>query len=174
MENSEEIKVKKVKKTMTEKQKAARMLNLANGRKKRMEMLKQKQESKSNTYDIESENDSDSDSSSSGDESDFVISKKKKTIKPKKVAFNEVIEKKHKVSKSATESGLKKEMDELKNMMFMLATEQKKTKKAAKKQTKRSGGTKLVILPQANAPNNPQSNKSNDSQMDALRRSLGM
>ncbi len=170
----EEIKeTKKVKKTMTEKQKAARMLNLANGRKKRMEMIKQKQESKSHCeYDIESDNDSDS--SSSGDESDFVISKKKKTIKPKKVAFSEP---KTKVSKqhNETDNYLKKDIDELKNMMYLLATEQKKTKKAAKKQTKRSsGGTKLVILPQTNAPNNPQPNKSNDSQMDALRRSLGL
>ena len=42
MDKNEVGKAHKPKITMTEKQKAARIANLANGRKKRMEMIKQK------------------------------------------------------------------------------------------------------------------------------------
>ena len=54
MDKNEVGKAHKPKITMTEKQKAARNANLANGRKKRMEMLKQKKEQKPKEYDISS------------------------------------------------------------------------------------------------------------------------
>ena len=64
---------------ITDKQRAARMANLAKGRKKRMETIKQKKEGLSNDeYDISSndgDNDNDNDESSSDD--DLIISRKK-------------------------------------------------------------------------------------------------
>ena len=72
-------KVNKPKRVMTDKQKAARCLNLAAGRKKRMEAIKQKKE-KPDEYDISS---NDGSIDESDDDDAFVLTKakqKKKTI----------------------------------------------------------------------------------------------
>lgn len=69
---------KKPKRQLTDKQKAARIDNLAKGRKKRMEMIKQKREMKEQEYDISSDESYDSDSSSNSDNDAFVISKARK------------------------------------------------------------------------------------------------
>jgi len=65
---------KKVRKPMTEKQKAARLANLAAGRKKRMEMVKQRSSltDTQQEYDLSSESPSDSDSNGEA----FLIKKK--------------------------------------------------------------------------------------------------
>ena len=68
--------VKKLKSIMTEKQKSARCLNLAAGRKKRMEAIKQRKE-KPDKYDISS-NDGSIDESDSSDSSDNDAFKAKK------------------------------------------------------------------------------------------------
>ena len=74
-------KVNKPKRVMTDKQKSARCLNLAAGRKKRMDAIKQKKE-KPDEYDISS-NDGSIDESESSDSSDndaFVLTKAKKRV----------------------------------------------------------------------------------------------
>lgn len=150
---------------ITDKQKAARMANLAAGRKKRMEQLKQKKEAKKEEeYDLSSNEENDSSSESDNDA--FIISKKKsgKTSVLKKIIKQES----PKEDKSAK---LKNELDELRNIVTDMALMQKKQHKATRKQTNRpSGGTKIVVLPQAQGGSN-QSGPS-DSVMDALRRSL--
>ena len=71
----------KPKRVMTDRQKAARCLNLAVGRKKRMEAIKQKKE-KPDEYDISSNDgsidESDSSDDLSSDNDDFVLTKAKK------------------------------------------------------------------------------------------------
>jgi len=57
-------------------------------------------------------------------------------------------------------------------MIFELANIQKKQNKATLKQTKKkTGGTKIVVLPQNTSP---QANLVNISEMDRLKKSLGM
>ncbi len=159
----------KPKRTMTEKQKIARLDNLKKGREKRKEMLKQKKES----YDISSSDDSGSDSSSS-DSDAFVISKAQKKTKPPKSTKSKVTIKEdspikkshHKVKDNMLES----RVDQLTNAVMELATMQKKQHKAVKKGTKRSsGGNKLqLILPQSTstAPINV------NAEIERLRKSL--
>ena len=148
----------KNKRPMTDKQKAARLANLERGRKKRMESIKQKkedeQEPKGVEYDLSSEDDRPDLSSSDSDA--FVISKKK----PKK--------------KQKTEKGplvplgdnLRDDFDELKSMVTELAKMQKKQHKSIQRNSapKKEGGTKIVVLPQNNAP---QANRMHDSVMEA-------
>ena len=70
----------KIKRPLSDKQKAARIKNLENGRKKRMEMITQKKkaiEEKKDEYDLSSNDDKGSDFSSESDNDAFVISKKK-------------------------------------------------------------------------------------------------
>ena len=76
----------KPKRTMTDKQKTARLANLERGRAKRKEMIQKKKEPKPDEYDISSDDES-YDASSSSSESDdgaFIISKKKKVTKSPK------------------------------------------------------------------------------------------
>ena len=127
--------------------------------------MKQKKEGKKQEeYDLSS-NDDKSESSESDNEA-FIISKKKskktpppkQTLKPRDRAFDD---------KSIA---LKNELDELRNIVTDIALMQKKQHKVTKKQTNRpSGGTKIVVLPQAQTSN---SSGPSDSVMDALRRSL--
>lgn len=149
---------------ITDKQRAARMANLAKGRKKRMETIKQKKEGLSNDeYDISSndgDNDNDNDESSSDD--DLIISRKKSTKN-----------KKTEISKSP--NNLKNELDELKNMVIDLATLQKKQNKQNKKNRSNSGGTKIVVLPNNSSKTTDQNSSINtqiNKSMDALARSL--
>lgn len=156
---------KTVKRSMTEAQKKARLANLEKGRQKRKESLKEKHESKEQEYDLSSDSlSSDSDS----DNDAFVISRKKKVV-PK-----DVVERSRKSIQMDREpknhTNLQKDFDELKGMVQELANMQKK--QTAKNKSKRSngGGTKIVVLPQSQSTSNR--NSSNDSVMDALRKSL--
>jgi hypothetical protein len=147
---------KPTKKSITDKQKIARLANLEAGRKKRMEQLqKKKQTKKVEEYDLSSSEDSSSDSD---EESSYTLSKKKAKTAPKKEAKKE-------------DANLKQDFDELKNMVVELASLQKKQNKALKRKEPKSGGTKIVVIP----PNGQDQKQSNDnSTIEALRRSLGM
>ena len=152
MENKNIKKVVKI----TDKQKAARKSNLAKGREKRMETIKQKiEDTKNEEYDISSNNvDNDADESSSDD--DLIISRKKPT-KTKQVKKDD--------------NSLKNELDELKNMVIDLATLQKKQNKQ-NKQKRSNGGTKIVVLPNNQTQQQPEQNTQSNHLIDALRRSL--
>ena len=166
-------KVNKPKRVMTDKQKSARCLNLAAGRKKRMDAIKQKKE-KPDEYDISSNDGSidESDSSDSSDNDAFVLTKakQKKTIPDH---HKKITNKK----KSNKDNNLRGDVDELKSMMIELANMQKKQHKASKKRSsKKSGGTKIVVLPQ-HAPQPvtaSQTRAYTDSSLDVLRKSLGI
>ncbi len=169
MENKTDSKrVTPVKQKITDKQKAARLANLERGRKKRMESLKQKKDEKlneQNEYDLSSEESGSG--SDSDDDSSFVVSRKKPVKKePEKKSKNKLV-----VSNDSNK--LKSDVDELKNMVIQLATLQKKQNKANKQMKERkSGGTKIVVLPNNSNDQHTQSKSSNDSLMEALRRSL--
>ena len=164
----------KPKRVMTDKQKTARCLNLAAGRKKRMDAIKQKKE-KPDEYDISS-NDGSIDESESSDSSDndaFVLTKAKQTKKTIPDHRKKITNK----TKSHKENNLRGDVDELKSMMIELANMQKKQHKASKKRSsKKSGGTKIVVLPQqTSAPvTASQIRAHTDSSLDALRKSLGI
>ena len=128
MDKNEVGKAHKPKITMTEKQKAARIANLANDRKKRMEMIKQKKEQKPEEYDISSNDGSVDESDSSSDSDDaFVISKAKKknakTITPKE-------QRKSKKTEHPSDNNIRGDVDELKTMILELANMQKKQNKS--------------------------------------------
>lgn len=158
---------------MTEKQKAARNLNLKKAREKRAELTKKKYEAKNEEYDLSS-NDETIDSDSSESDDAFILSKKKKTTKPKhKIPLEE--KKKNRGMADTNMIFQKNEIDELKNMIYQLATAQKKQNKALKKEPKRSsGGTKIVVLPQPNTPPPTQIRAHTDSSLEVLRKSLGI
>lgn len=169
-------KKKKVKRVMTEKQKAARLANLARGRKKRLENIQQKKEVKpTEEYDLSSQSDSETDSDVSSDNDAFIISKAKKAkraktkeppVKEKKTRFVVGKEKRREI-----DDGLRTDVDELKFMVMELAELQKKQNKKTRKQTeKKSGGTKIVVLPQSN--NNNTTKPPHGDLMEALRKSL--
>ena len=170
-------KVNKPKRVMTDKQKSARCLNLAAGRKKRMDAIKQKKE-KPDEYDISS-NDGSIDESESSDSSDndaFVLTKAKKRS-GKTDALQKQLKSKKRETKQPTSDNLRGDVDELKSMMIELANMQKKQHKASKKRSsKKSGGTKIVVLPQqTSAPvTASQIRAHTDSSLDALRKSLGI
>ena len=158
---------KPVKRSITDKQKKARLANLEAGRKKRMEALQKKKATKENEQEYDLSSEEENDSSDSDDDSSFVVSRKK-PVKKESVKVS-----KTKLVVSNDESNkLKTDVDELKNMVFELASMQKKQNKINKKSHERkSGGTKLVVL----QPNNtPQEQKQDNNTMEALRRSLGM
>ncbi len=172
-------KVQKPKRKITEKQKIARLANLARGRQKRQEMVKQKREQKE--YDLSSDDDSfDSESNSDCSEDAFIISKAQKKTKPSKPVsarrqnnhptFEQ--SKDSKVRKNDNDNDLKNEVNELKNIVFELANMQKKQNKTSRRQTKKSGGTKLILLPQ-NTPA-PQTKPLAGIDLLELRKSLGM
>ena len=157
---------KPLKKVMTDKQKNARLLNLEKGRLERKETLKQKQESKGEEYNLSSDESESNESESDNDA--FVISRKKKIVP------RDVVERSRKSIQMERDpknhDNLQKDFDELKGMVQELANMQKK--QAAKSKSKRSnGGTKIVVLPQNTSSNN-NNRSSNDSVMDALRKSL--
>ena len=168
--------VKKPKTVMTDKQKAARCVNLAAGRKKRMEAIKQRKE-KPDEYDISSNDGSidESDSSDSSDNDAFVLTKaKKKSGKTESLQKN--LKSKKQNPKLPIGDNLRDDVDELKSMIE-LANMQKKQHKASKKRSsKKSGGTKIVVLPQhASAPViTSQIRAYTDSSLDALKKSLGI
>ena len=155
----------KSKRPMTDKQKAARLANLERGRKKRMESIKQKkeveQEPKGVEYDLSSEDERPELSSSDSDA--FVISKKKPKKKQSKAEKGPLV---------PLGDNLRDDFDELKSMVAELAKMQKKQNKSIQRNSapkKEGGGTKIVVLPQNNAP---QTTRMHDSVMEALRKSL--
>ena len=163
---------RKPKKEITEKQKTARLANLERGRKKRMETLKQKKEKTNEPqqveYDIGSE--ASDQSSSDSDSSAFIISKKKPVKKPSKRA---------KQDKGGDSFNLtKNDVDELKSMMYELASQQKKQNKRSKaKQNEGAGSTKIVLLPQQNqapAKSEPVHDVFVSKAMEAMIKSLGV
>ena len=148
---------------MTEKQKAARLKNLENGRKKRMDKIKQKKEQEQEEeYDIDTSEDEQA--SESDDDSQFIISKKKPKVpksKPKDIQPSK---------KAVGDDKVKGEIDDLKNMVMQLAMLQKKQTRKANK-NKKPSSTKIVVLPN-NAPSGSGSSVARDNVMDAVRRSL--
>jgi len=161
---------KKPKRQLTDKQKAARIDNLAKGRKKRMEMIKQKKEMKEQEYDISSDDSYDSDSSSGSDNDAFVISKAKK--KPVLQPIRRSSHKQPHASKQANrtpDSHLRQDVDELKSVIIELASMQKKQHKERKRSKQSSGGTKIVVLPQQGGGSQP---KAHDDYMEKLRKSI--
>ena len=152
MENKNGKKVVKI----TDKQKAARKANLAKGREKRMETIKQKKEdTKNEEYDISS-NDGDNDADESLSDDDLIISRKKPT-KTKQLKKDD--------------NSFKNEWDELKNMVIDLATLQKKQNK--QNQQKRSNGEiKIVVLPNTQTQQQPEQTTQSNHLIDAVRRSL--
>lgn len=151
----------RAKRTMTDKQKAARLANLERGRRKRLDELKQKNETKpTEEYDLSSVSNSSTDSESEG----FVISKRKKKEPRVKSATKS---ERHRPPVLARDD-LRNDVDDLKYAVIELAKLQKKQNKTRKQTKRSSGGTKIVVLPQGTAqPNSP-----NDGLMEALRRSL--
>lgn len=165
---------------MTVKQKAARLANLEKARLKRSQGAKQKKEEKEQEYDLSSEN-SGYETGSDSDGSDaFVITKAKtKGGKNKITPKHRPTKSKKLTNRSRTDSSrddYKQDVDELKDMVYALATLQKKQQKATKRQTKKSGGnnggTKIVVLPQ-NTPA-PVKPGPHDSTIELLRKSLMM
>ena len=159
---------------MTDEQKSARCLNSAAGRKKRMDAMKQKKE-KPDEYDISSNDGSidESDSSDSSDNDAFVLTKAKQTKKTIPDHHKKITNKK----KSNKDNNLRGDVDDLESMMIKLANMQKKQHKASKKRSsKKSGETKIVVLPQnASTPNTTSQIRAyTDSSLDALRKSLGI
>jgi len=165
---------KKPKRQLTDKQKAARIDNLAKGRKKRMEMIKQKREMKEQEYDISSDESYESDSSSGSDNDAFVISKAKKKPALEPTMSQTIGTTSHRRShkqlhtSKQTSSHLRQDVDELKSMIIELASMQKKQHKE-RKQAKQSGGTKIVVLPQQGGGSQP---KAHDDYMEKLRKSI--
>ncbi len=155
---------------ITDKQKAARVANLAAGRQVRKEKLeKKKQMLHPEEYDISSYDGSDDESDSDSDA--FIISKaqRKKSVKPSKLSNQRSKEKG--IIDTRQSNGLKEDVDELKKMMMLMAKEHKKQKNKSKE--RKSGGTKIVVLPQP-TPQVSQVKAYTDSSLDALRKSLGM
>ena len=166
---------KPIKRKMTDKQKAARNINLEKARAKRAEMANHKKSgnksSKKDDIDISSDDsaaDSFSDDSSSSEA--FTISKTKKT-KPTQ----------SKLSKSNRQkqpkNSMQGEVDDLKSMIIELANMQKKQNKNVKKQSQRSlgGGNTTINLPpnisQAIAPVMPSSRQM-DPYLESMRKSI--
>lgn len=152
--------VKKPKRIMSDAQRKARLENLAAGRAKRKEMIQKKKEPKADEFDLSSDSDSvDSDSDSDNDA--FVLSRKKKPVKSHARS-----------KKSVVDDPMRREFDELKNIVVEIAKKQVKASKNAKQTKRSSGGTKIVVLPQNSST--PSPNILNNSEMDRLRKSLGM
>ena len=170
MEDEFEKVPKKVRKPMTEKQKAARLANLAAGRKKRMEMVKQRASltDTQQEYDLSSESPSDSDINSE----DFIIKKKsRRSVKkaPLLKKDRELLSERD----FRKDDNLRHEVNEIKSVVMELANMQKKTsmRSAKKRSERKSGGTKIVVLPQNNPPTRSQPN---DTLMETLRKSLNL
>ena len=154
----------KSRKGMTEAQRKARLANLAaaNGKKR-----KQDYRSKQQSYDLSSD-DSYAESETETDDDDAFIISRKKNFKEKHSKRNNTVSKKD-IRKHNRDDHLKREVDELKNMIVSLANLQKKQARR-KPIEKKSGGTKIVVLPPNAASEKPQTQS--DSVIDALRKSL--
>ena len=145
-------------KTITDKQKAVRMANMKKARAVRMENLKKKKEEQVEEYDLSSNNDS----SSESDADAFIISKKKPMKRTREDA------KSVKVNKPRDDN-LQKDFNELKNIVYEIATMQKKQNKTRRERP--SGGTKIVVLPNNGSGSN-QTKSSHDSVIESLKRTL--
>ena len=132
---------KKPKKTISEKQKAARTANLAVGRAKRLENIKNKK-SPASSYEIES-SESEASESESDDDIEFTLSKKKKETREKP--------KPKKESKPAkVDNKLQEDVNQLKTLTAQLI---ELPKKKAKKKPRKEPSNKLIVHPpQGGAP----------------------
>ena len=143
---------KRAKKQITDKQKSARAANLAKGRAARMKKIAEKKKSKAvkdKEYDLGSES---SESDSEVDMDDYVLSKKKKAnarqvLKRERSPIQKV--------EQLDTSGIKKEMEEMRDVMRAIVKQQRK-----KPKEKRQGGTKLVLLPPHAHGEQPQATQS--------------
>jgi len=158
-------KLARIPRPMTEKQKAARLANLAAGRKKRLEEIKQNKDKGEDYDDYDPSSDSDS------SDSDAFVIKKKKKQPPKRELIRE----------KDLPYAQKSEIEELRDMVYQLADitkKQAKKQKAARKKVPRpqkEGGTNVVVFPQ-NPPNQAgitnQVKPVSTTQMDQLWKSL--
>lgn len=147
----------KTRKPITEKQRAARLANLASGRKKRMEAALAKKEQSMN----EESTDYDTDESSS---EGFVISKKKQTrVRPRAdVEPNDL-------------RSLRGDFDELKDIVKQMAILQKKSRKRSKSVPvplpQREATNVIVVGGSATKPEVTQS-RAQDDYMAKLRKTI--
>jgi len=142
--------------------------NLTKARATRLENLrKMKEQPKEDEYEIDS---SDSESDTDDEDFDFVLSKtpKKKDDKKDKQPDKERTPKK-KDHRHKEDNKLREDVDQLKTLTAQLIELQKKK---AKKKPK-PASNKIIVLPQQGGTTVVKPT-SNDSVMDALRRSLGM
>lgn len=145
---------------ITEKQKAARKLNLAKGRAKKQSMMaKKKEEPQHEEYDIGSDDEYEADQSS--DDETFVISKQKSKQNKSKPS---------KETKPSREDSLKGEVDELKTMIMQLA----KNQKAQNKQNKERRPKISVLLPTSQPQDTKKANPHYDSVIANLQARLGL
>lgn len=134
---------KKPRKPITEKQRQARIKNLAAGREKRLANVQAKKKP-IQEYDIDSDDSSDDD--------EFVLSKKKKGgSKP--------------TAPKEPKGDLKGELQELRGMMFQLAKQQKKHKA-------RPPSNKIVVIPQNQSAAAPAPARTNYEYSDSLNQLL--
>lgn len=128
-----EEKPKKTKQVISDRQKEARRINLAKGRAARQAKYEKRKSEKKHEYNI------DSGSSEEDDEIDldsYVLSKKEKE---KSKDNDEDKEVKKEKKKTVEDDSLKQELKELREIVFEVAKQ--------KKQKRKSGGTKIVLLP---------------------------
>jgi len=121
IEHPIEIKPKKPKKTITAKQREARIENLKKGRERRLANIKEKKTKQPIQYDLGSDTESDSDPEIDMDS--YVLSRKEKN-KPK---IKE---------KQSTADDIRKEIQELRSVVFQIAKKKQKPRKE-----------KVVLLP---------------------------
>ena len=156
----EEQKPKRVRKPITEKQRAARLANLASGRKKRMEAAKAKKQSNQHEEATDYDTDDTDESSSEG----FVISKKKQTrVRPRTdVEPNDL-------------RSLRGDFDELKDIVKQMAILQKKSRKRSKSVPvplpQREATNVIVVGGSATKPEVTQS-RAQDDYMAKLRKTI--
>ena len=140
---------KRQKKLITAKQRAARVANLKLGRAIRMKKIAA---AKNNIeYDVQSETD-ESDEEVSME--DFTVTKNQKKALKQKHPNSDL-------------DDLRKEMQEMRGVMFKMTKQQKRAQKPRKE-----GGTKIVVLPQQNSSPTPTKNADYDTILNQLLSSI--
>lgn len=150
---------KRIKKKITDKQKAARIKNLAKGRATRAKNIKARATAKkAPEYDLGDTSD-ETESEEEVDLDSFVLSKKKaKSVKSKKAERTEdpVVE------------DVRKEMQEMREVMAAMAKKQKSLRRPRKE-----GGTKLVILPNQQESKSKENSAEYNTTFNQLLRAIG-
>jgi len=156
MSDSEDIQVKtikKPKKAITEKQKLARQANLAKGRETRKQNIEaKKRKSKNVEYQLDS---SDDESDDEVDMDSLILSKKPKKkheSKRERVQYDD----------DADFRGMRKELQDIRAAMYEM------NKKQRRKRTPKESGTKIVVLPNNNAPAHKEASQPYDNSIRQL------